>query len=89
MKIGRVIGTVTATVKAPSLVGGKLLVADVTDGSGKVVEPGVVAVDTAGAGVGDQVLIATGSAARMPAQLATQPVDATIVAVVDRISLKT
>lgn len=88
MKIGRVTGTVTATAKNPALVGGKLLVVDVTDGSGKLLEPGVVAVDTVGAGVGDQVLVVTGSAARIPAPVAGLPIDASIIAVVDRITLK-
>lgn len=87
MKIARVTGTVTATAKDASLVGHKLLVCDVVDGKGKVVEPANVAVDAVGAGVGDQVLISTGSAARLPTQLSGAPVDAVIVAIIDTVDL--
>ena len=87
MKIARITGTVTATAKNASLVGHKLLVCDVVDGKGKVVEPANVAVDAVGAGVGDQVLISTGSAARLPTQLSGAPVDAVIVAIIDTVDL--
>lgn len=87
MKLGTVTGTVTATQKDAALVGGKLLVCDVTDGKGKVMHPALVAYDTVGAGVGDQVLITTGSAARLPNQTTGAPVDAAIIAVVDRVDL--
>ncbi|HCW84084.1 MAG TPA: ethanolamine utilization protein EutN, partial [Rhodobacteraceae bacterium] len=39
------------------------------------------------AGVGDRVLTATGSAARMPAGTAGAPIDASIIAIVEHISL--
>ena len=84
MKLGRVIGTVTATAKDAGLSGRALLIVDLTDAAGKVTEPSVVAVDTVGAGQGDQVLVAFGSAARMPAGAALVPTDAAILAVVDR-----
>ena len=87
MKIAHVIGTATATAKDARLVGGKLLVADIVDGAGKVLEPACVAVDTVGAGVGDTVLLTTGSAARLPEQTIGAPVDAAIIAVIDRVSL--
>jgi microcompartment protein CcmK/EutM len=89
MKLARVTGTVEATVKDPALTGQKLLLTDVVDGGGKVTEPAVVAVDGCGAGVGDQVLLTFNSAARMPSQAAGAPVDATIIAVVDRVTLET
>lgn len=87
MRLARVTGTVTATVKQAPLTGSKLMVVDVIDGTGAVLVPAVVAVDTCGAGAGDTVLLAEGSAARLPAQLAGLPVDAAIVAVVDTIDL--
>ena len=87
MKLGKVTGTVTATAKDPGLVGGKLLLTDLIDGKGKVIEPALVAIDTVGAGVGDTVLIVQGSAARQPAKVASLPVDATVIAVVDRVSV--
>ena len=87
MRLGRVTGTVTATLKDATLVGSKLLVTDIIDGSGKVLSPAVVAVDTVGAGVGDQVLITEGSAARFVASASTVPVDASIIAVVDDVTI--
>lgn len=87
MRLGKVTGTVTATAKDPGLVGGKLLLTDVIDGRGKVLEPALVAMDTVGAGVGDTVLIVEGSAARQPAPVASLPVDASVIAVVDRVSV--
>lgn len=87
MLIGKVTGTVTATVKPDSLTGRKLLIVDVVDATGDIQTPGTVAVDTAGAGVGDMVLLTQGSAARMVPDLSMAPVDLAIIAVVDRISL--
>lgn len=88
MKIARVTGTVTATVKDSQLVGLKLLLTDIVDAKGGLLEAAVVAVDTCGAGVGDQVLLVSGSAARIPAGVSALPVDATIVAVIDDVSSK-
>ena len=87
MKLARVTGTVEATVKEPSLTGKKLLIADIIDETGAAVEAAVVAVDAVGAGVGDQVLISMNGAARMPGPTAGAPVDATIIAVVDRVTV--
>lgn len=86
MRLGTVTGTVTATAKDARLVGLKLLLTDVIDGSGNVTDAARVAADTSGAGVGDTVLLVGGSAARMAAGLSTVPVDLAIVAVVDRVS---
>lgn len=83
MRLARVTGTVNATIKSEGLVGRKLLVCDMVDASEAVVMPSVVVVDTCGAGVGDHVIVATGSAARIAADLATAPVDLAIVAVID------
>lgn len=87
MKLARAKGTVTATAKDSSLTGKKLLLVDVEDGRGKVIESSVVAVDTCGAGVGDLVLVSFGSASRLPASTAGVVTDAAIVAVVEHVSL--
>ncbi|MFK7753576.1 MAG: EutN/CcmL family microcompartment protein [Sedimentitalea sp.] len=87
MKIALVTGTVTATTKDPKLSAQKLLVTDVIDGRGKVLEPCVVAADTCGAGVGDTVLVTTGSGARVSSASSGLPVDATIVAIVEHLSI--
>lgn len=87
MKLARVTGTVEATAKDPALAGFKLLLCDVVDGAGSVLDAALVAADTSGAGVGDMVLLTHGSAARMPAAAAGAPVDATIIAVVDTVTM--
>ena len=87
MKIARVTGTVTATVKDSRLVAHPLLIVDVEDARGKLIQSSLIAVDTLGAGVGQMVLIATGSAARVPAGLQGVAIDASIVAIIDEISI--
>ena len=87
MQLARVTGTVTATVKQAPLTGLKLLLTDVIDGAGAVLNPSVVAADTCGAGVGDTVLVVLGSAARLPGGTAGVPLDAAIVAIVDEVDV--
>lgn len=87
MKLAKVTGTVTATLKDAQLTGKPLLLTDVVNGAGKILEPAVVAANTIGAGVGDLVLLAQGSAARMPAGTANMPTDTSIVAIVETVTL--
>ena len=87
MRIAKVTGTVTATAKDAALVGSSLLIVDYTDAKGKTLEPAHVAIDSVGAGVGQMVLVTSGSAARLPQGKAGQPIDAVIVAIVDQLSL--
>ena len=79
MQLCRVVGSTVATVKAPGLADFKLLNVRAEDGDG----PELVAVDAVGAGVGDLVLVATGSAVRELDGLSGVAADAAIVAVVD------
>ena len=83
MKMGRVVGPVVATRKDPSLDALKLLIVDnLTTGLEK--EGGyVVAVDSVGAGMGEVVLYASGSSARLTSVTKDRPVDAVIMAIVD------
>ncbi len=74
MKIGKVVGAVWATRKAQCLAGQTFLVVE----SG---EKTVVAADQVGAGVGDRVLLATGTVASRFCMDA--PVDAAVVAILD------
>ncbi len=87
MRLARITGTVTATAKDAQLVGKPLLLADIVDGAGKVITQAQVAADTVGAGVGDTVLLAQGSAARMPAGGANAPIDLSIIAIVEHVTL--
>jgi microcompartment protein CcmK/EutM len=85
--LAKVVGTVVATRKDPRLVSSKLLLARPMDPRGKAEGGYLVAVDTVDAGVGDTVLIVSGSSARMASGLKDCPVDAAIVGVVDTIEL--
>ncbi len=87
MKIARITGSLTATVKDPKLAGLVLLVADIVDAGGAVLEKAVVVADTCSAGPGDTVLVVAGSAARIPAKVGGLPVDMTAVAIVDHIDI--
>lgn len=83
MKMGRVVGSVVATNKDPSLVGAKLLVVE-NLGPDLQREGGyVVAVDAVGAGADEVVLYASGSSARQTPATKDRPVDAVIMAIVD------
>lgn len=87
MILGRVIGTVVSTRKDEKLSGSKLLVVRATDPRGKDEAGYVIAVDTVNAGVGDRVLVVSGSSARMASGLKDVPVDAAICGVVDAVDL--
>ena len=83
MLLCRVTGTTVVTARAAGLGGAKLLVVRPEDGDPA---SSFVAVDTVGAGSGDLVLVAEGSAARIPAETAAAPTDATVVGIVDEAS---
>jgi microcompartment protein CcmK/EutM len=87
MLLARVVGTVVATRKDPRLVSHKLLLARPMDPHGKAEGNYLVALDTVDAGVGDRVLIVSGSSARMAAGMKDCPVDAAIVGVVDSVEV--
>ena len=87
MLIAKVVGTVVATRKDPRLVSNKLLIARPMDPRGKAEGSYLVAVDTVDAGVGETVLIVSGSSARMASGLKDCPVDAAIVGIIDNIEL--
>ena len=88
MIIARVVGTVVATRKDERLVSNKLLVARPMDPRGKPEGSYLVAVDTVDAGVGETVLIVSGSSARMASGMNDCPVDAAIVGIVDSIEVR-
>lgn len=87
MILGKVIGTVWSTRKDENLVGAKFLIVrelnlDYTEKSNFV-----VAVDSVGAGIGEVVLAATGSSARQTTFTKNKPVDAVIMAIVDKLDI--
>jgi ethanolamine utilization protein EutN len=85
--LAKIIGTVVATRKDPRLDSHKLLLVRGMDPSGKVDGAHLVAVDTVDAGVGETVLVVSGSSARMAAGMKDCPVDAAIVGIVDQIEV--
>jgi microcompartment protein CcmK/EutM len=88
MLLAKIVGTVVATRKDERLVSSKLLIARPIDPSGKAEGNYLIAVDTVDAGVGETVLIVSGSSARMAAGLKDSPVDAAIVGIVDEVHAK-
>ena len=87
MKIARVIGSVSGTIKDARLVGQKLLLVDGIDANGAVLDPSLVATDTCGAGIGDMVLLASGAAARVSSETRGVPTDETAVMLVVEITV--
>jgi microcompartment protein CcmK/EutM len=83
MLLGKIIGTVVASRKEPTIEGLKLLLVQACAVDGTADGPLVVAADAVGAGVGEVVLYASGSSARQTEMTNNRPVDATIMAVVD------
>lgn len=85
MVLGKVIGTLVASKKEPTLEGVKLLVVRACDVDGKPTGSTVIAVDAVGAGLGEVVLYCSGSSARQTVVTKDRPVDATIMAIVDEV----
>lgn len=87
MTLGRVVGTVVATRKDVQLEGFKLLVVQAVGPDGVRKDSYVVAVDTVDAGVGELVLLVSGSSARMSTGCTDRPIDAAVVGIIDSIEL--
>ena len=87
MLLAKVVGTVVATRKDPRLVSSKLMVARAVDPRGQPEGHYLVAIDTVDAGVGETVLVVSGSSARMASGLKDCPVDAAIVGIVDAVEV--
>ncbi len=87
MFLGKVIGTVWSTRKDENLVGAKFLIVRQLDLELKEKDNFVVAVDSVGAGEGEIVLVATGSSSRQTEFTKNKPVDAVIMAIVDKLDV--
>jgi ethanolamine utilization protein EutN len=94
MFLAEVIGQVVSTKKDEQMVGRKLLLlrpklVDEKDPTKfKDGQNTIVAVDTVGAGDGELVMFCQGSSARAAQGLKQIPVDAAIIAIVDRVEVK-
>ncbi|MCA9867842.1 MAG: EutN/CcmL family microcompartment protein [Anaerolineae bacterium] len=83
MFLGKVIGTLVATQKEASLDGLKFLVVRRLSVDNEDERGYVVAADAVGAGLGEVVMVATGSSARQTVMTDKRPCDAVIMAIVD------
>ena len=87
MYLAKVVGVVVATKKDEKLIGSKMLVVQPTDTDNNPVRNTEVAIDSVGAGVGERVLVASGSSARNAYGDKGAPVDKAIVAIVDSVEI--
>jgi microcompartment protein CcmK/EutM len=83
MLLARVVGTVVATRKDEGLVGTKLLVIQPIRADRSPTGKPLVAVDSVGAGVTEEVFYVRGREASFPFLPAEVPADAAIVGIVD------
>ena len=82
MIVGKVVGSIVSTRKSEKLVGNKLMIVEPVNMM-KANTNQLVAIDNIGAGIGEIVLVALGSAARIGCGLEGAPVDAAIVGIID------
>lgn len=82
MIIGKVVGSLFSTRKSEKLVGNKFMIVEPVE-SMRGTDGRFVAIDIIGAGIGEYVLVAQGSAARIGCDMADAPVDAAIVGIID------
>ena len=88
MDLGKIIGTIVATQKDPSLVGMRLLAVQPISEKGVEIGSAHVAVDTEGlAGIGDLVYTVNGGDASFTHSDREMPTDVAIVGLVDTVSL--
>ena len=83
MHLARVIGTVVVTRKDENLSGNTLLLVQPLAADGQPAGRPLVAVDSVGAGVGENVFFVRGKEASFPFYPSEPPVDAGIVGIID------
>lgn len=82
MVVGKVVGSIVSTRKSEKLVGNKFMIIEPV-ASMKKESSRFVAIDMIGAGIGEVVMVAQGSAARIGCDMEQAPVDAAIVGIID------
>lgn len=82
MIVGKVVGSLVSTRKSDKLIGNKFMVIEPLNKMKSATDQ-LVAIDNIGAGIGEIVLVAQGSAARIGCDMEQAPVDAAIVGIVD------
>ena len=84
MQLARVIGTIVATTKDPGLAGRTLLVLQPLSPDREMVSAPLVAVDSVGAGSGEEVFFVRGREAAFPFLPAAVPTDASVIGICDQ-----
>ncbi len=87
MLLGKVVGEVWSTIKDEKLEGVRFLLVRQVDLQYKAQSNFVVAVDSLDAGTGEIVLVAQGSSARQTKETHNRPVDAVVMAIVDKLNV--
>lgn len=82
MIAGKVVGSIVATRKNDKLVGNKFMIVEII-GNMRGQAKQLIAIDNIGAGIGEYVLVAQGSAARIGSDMKEAPIDAAIVGIID------
>ena len=82
MIVGKVVGSLISTRKSANLVGNKFTIVEPLEQM-KMNSGNIVAIDNIGAGIGEIVLVCTGSSARIGSGSGDAPVDAAVVGIVD------
>jgi microcompartment protein CcmK/EutM len=83
MQLARVLGDVVSTMKDANLMGIRMLVLQPLAASGEAAGRTLVALDSVGAGVGENVFFVRGREAAFPFYPAEPPADATVIGIVD------
>jgi ethanolamine utilization protein EutN len=88
MQIGKIVGCVVATMKNPGLEAQRLLVVQPLTPEGNETGKTLVCTDSTGAGAGELVYWCKGKEASFPFLPAQVPTDATVVGIIDRITVR-
>ena len=88
MQMGKIVGTVVSTQKDEKIVGLKLQIVKYYGVDGTPTGGFVIAADSVGAGIGEIVLVASGSSARQTKITEGKPCDAVIMAIVDNLEVE-
>ena len=87
MYLAKVVGNVVSTIKVDSLIGYKLLIVEKLNEDLSSKHTTEIAVDAAGAGEGEVVIVSRGSSARYINHEKGSPIDAAIVGIVDTVEV--
>ena len=82
MVAGKVVGSIVSTRKNDKLIGNKFMIVELVDSMSEKAKQ-LIAIDNIGAGIGEYVMVAQGSAARVGCDISDAPVDAAIVGIID------